>query len=452
MKKEVCIIGLGPAGFGALNVLAKSSLASDTICVEVGGSLTERKCQLSRGKSCSNEKPCELISGVGGRSYTTGAKLSGYPAGGGLAQIIGSAKRTKAAIDETLSTLSHLLPIEEEKKVLSPETSLCFKKMGFEYRHYPVYTFKQSDLGLAYSKILSDASLAGVDILLKTKVIDIIKSGENFKLSLLQKSNLIEVEAKYVILCVGSEGQELVECLYSKFDLPTKKYHLDAGVRVEFPSELYHDIDKHHGDLKLLFKNARTFCICKEGKITPYRYHKIYALEGSLQKEQKTGFTNLAITIRKSPSGKNLSLFNEILDKMYKESGGYPVHQPLTQYLHKTEPERDNHLKLSSTLNIWRYGKIDNCFPQIVSDELKDAVQFFVTKLLPNEQWNHVNVFAPELDFRLIFPLQQDFSVTPKLYMAGECTGRFRGILQAFCSGEISANSILTDHNGGYQC
>lgn len=445
--KEVCIVGLGPAGIGALYRLAQSKIAPETVCIEAGVSLPEKKCQLAEGGPCANEIPCEIVSGVGGCSSISGAKLSGYPAGGGLTKIIGSTEIVKDKLNESLSTLRCLLPLQEEKrKNESSKTKLIFQEMGFEYRHYPVYRFDQVDLATAYKQILLNAQSAGVSVLLRTEALDITRVGEHYKLLLCRGSTKFELETKYLVLAVGFLGQSLVQNLDYKLLLSKKEYHLDVGVRIEFPSELFPEIDKHHGDLKLLFKNARTFCICKGGRITPYRNDSLFSLEGSLEKGIDTGFTNLAITIRREASLKNLKIFNDILANVRKESGGIPVNQTLPEYLNYLDS--NDSLKSPSTFCLWKHGKIDNCFPFQVAQELKDAVQYFASKLIPEDNWHQVNVFAPELDFRLMFPLQKDFSIAPKLYMAGDCTGRFRGILQAFCSGEICANNILANLNG----
>ena len=59
-----------------------------------------------------------------------------------------------------------------------------------------------------------------------------------------------------------------------------------------------------------------------------------------------------------------------------------------------------------------------------------------------------MNIFAPEVDYNgLSFPVNSDFSIIPRLYLIGDCTGRFRGILQAFCSGSICAESIIDGEN-----
>lgn len=440
--KEVCIIGLGPAGFGALNRLIQFDVASETVCIEAGVSLPEKKCHLAEGKPCANEYPCEIISGVGGCSCITGAKLSGYPAGRGLGQIIGSNEKAKKRLSESLSTLRSLLPLPEEvKDDQSSETKRLYKKMGFAYKQYPVYTFNHVDLATAYKRILNNAESRGTSVLLKTEVIDITRVGEHYKLILSQGTKQLEFEANYLVLAVGSAGQEILEKVNSNFTLSKKQYHLDMGVRLEFPSTLFQDIDKHHGDLKLFFKDARTFCVCKGGKITPYRNHNIFALEGSLQKGFDTGFTNFAIIVRQKTYSKNLQAFNEILANVQNENNGIPVSQTLPEYLNRLDFKGNP--RTPSTFGMWKPGKIDSCFPANIAKELREAIQFFASKLLPEDIWSQVNVFAPELDFRHMFSLQKDFSIAPKLYMAGDCTGRFRGILQAFCSGDICASNIL---------
>ena len=437
---EVCCVGLGPAGIGATYTLAKSHLAQHTVCLEAGGSVESKYCQILQGGDCRSEKPCQMISGIGGCSVLSGGKISGYPAGSGLASILGSANLTEQKLAETFQILRDFLPMQEFnvqiKTILAKEK---FRKLGFEFRYYPVYTFNHKDLARAYKMILLQIRSKGIPVLLNTKVIDINLEKTHFKLTAIQDDHEITILTKYLILAVGHLGQNLLESLSSKINITKKEYHLDIGIRLEFPTDLYPNIDECHKDLKLLFNDARTFCVCKDGKIAPYKYEDMFLLEGYDNPMYKTGFTNFSIMIRLKPYLQNETIFKETKKRLLRFNAGMPVRQILPVYLGNKPKSSFS----ESSISFWQWGDVNKCFPTEISRKIRVAVNYFVSKLLPKDQWWKVSVFAPEIDFRLRFPIGSDFSVIPGLYLIGDCTGKFRGILQSFCSGVICAENLI---------
>lgn len=97
----------------------------------------------------------------------------------------------------------------------------------------------------------------------------------------------------------------MLKHLNTQLNLRGKENHIDVGVRLEFPTDLYPDITKYHNDLKLLFNNARTFCVCKDGRVTHYWLEGIFFMEGNYNPNDKSGFTNLGILMRLKPSREN---------------------------------------------------------------------------------------------------------------------------------------------------
>lgn len=444
--KKVCVVGMGPAGIGAAYALAQSRLATYTVCIDAGVEAEKKRCQILEKGSCRFEEPCHMISGIGGASSSASGKISGYPAGSGIGAILRSKKMAKDKLEEALTLLEGFLPLN--KPTTQFETVLAekeFKKLGFIYRYYPVYTFRQEHLAESYTKMLADAKSKGVLIRLNSRVTDITLHNGLYRLTLTQNHRKVVIDTEYLILAVGYMGQDLVKLVHDKFSLGSGKYHMDVGVRLEFPAELYPEIDRCHKDLKLLFDNARTFCVCKNGKIASYRYKELFFLDGFLDPRYKTGFTNLAIIVRLSPSHRNKELFENIRNRILSLSKGKPIRQTLTDYL--KVPKTCDHpgQDYPCDMHFWQWGNINECFPQSISSRIRKAVDYFATKILPKDQWDKVSVFAPQIDCRLMFPLKDDFSLKKRLYMAGDCTGRFRGILQAFCSGIICAQNIIGD-------
>ena len=88
-KTEICIVGLGPAGIGAALTFLGADLAADVMCLDAGSPPNDRSCSILQNRSCEKEEPCQIISGIGGCSLF-GDKISTFPAGGGLVNVLGS--------------------------------------------------------------------------------------------------------------------------------------------------------------------------------------------------------------------------------------------------------------------------------------------------------------------------------------------------------------------------
>ena len=91
MKKDVVIIGAGPAGiFTALEMIKKGSDKSILI-VEKGQPVEKRHCPKDKTKQCVNCKPyCHITTGFSGAGAFSDGKLSlCYEVGGDLPTLIG---------------------------------------------------------------------------------------------------------------------------------------------------------------------------------------------------------------------------------------------------------------------------------------------------------------------------------------------------------------------------
>lgn len=443
---EVCIVGLGSAGIGAALTLSNSNLSSRVLCLDAGKHSSTRSCSILQNRSCKKENPCQIISGFGGCSLLGGGKVSSFPAGRRLVNILGSRDFAEKKISEALGLFSNYLSFH--KSILSEDNikngRKLFGKWGFEYRYYDVYVYDQDELRKAYQKIFLQLKSAGMSLLLSTELIKIDCAENGFKLVVKQGEKEVTIFTKYVVLGVGRLGRTMLKSLNTKLNLGGKENHLDVGVRLEFPTDLYPDMTKYHNDLKLLFDDARTFCVCKGGKIMPYLLDHAFFTEGYYNPRYASDFTNLGIMIRLEPSKRNETLLQEIKERSLHVNNVKPACQSLLDYLTNDTKNYKSSRSLKSSISFWTQSNVTQCFPQSISAKIKEAVSYFATRLLPTDYWDEVGVFAPEVDYGgLSFPVNSDFSIIPKMYLIGDCTGRFRGILQAFCSGIICAESII---------
>jgi len=449
LETKICIVGLGPAGIGAALTFWKHSLAKDLICIDAGH-LNTRVCPVLFDQECKKVEPCQVISGFGGCSLF-GSKMSLFPAGSGLTNILGSKEIAKGKIEKAFKLLSHYLPLcgMEITKIDTEKSKKFFGRLGFKYKHYDVYLYNPTELESMYHDLLLHLKSNGVRILTKTFLIDINLEKDQFIVQTKQAEKDFVIYTKYLVLGVGRLGFSLLRVLNSKFDLGGKETHLEVGVRIEFPTNLYPHIDKYHKDLKLLFDGARTYCLCKNGKVALYNIDGVCFTEGYFAPELTTDLTNVGILVRLRPSSHNEKILYEIKKRVLKLTKGKPGVQTLTEYLGRDLSSHKSTVPLKTSISYWEKVGVDQLFPSSISEKIKSAVDYFVTKIFPQDCWGDIIVFAPEVHYSgLSFPIKPDFSVVPGMYLIGECTGRFRGVLQAFTSGMICAESIIGEENG----
>jgi len=437
-RAHIAIVGLGPAGIGVALTLAKSNLASRVLCLDAGNHPRTRSCSVIHEQYCKKEKPCQVVSGFGGCSLLSGGKVSAFPAGSALANILGSRALAERATSKAIDLFGSYVSLKKPKirsADIKAATDL-YKELGFEYKYYDAYHYNQGELREAYERILRELKLFGMSLLLNTELIEVDRVENGYKLTAMRGDERLSIFTKYVVLGLGRLGRTFLKSLNAKLDLCGKVNHLDVGVRLEFPVDVCPDLTKYHNDLKLLFDSARTFCVCNDGKVAPYFLGDVFFTEGYYNPEYKTGFTNLGILI-------------EIKKRFQCAGKGNLIYQRLADYL-DIDGERGECAKmLNSSISFGVEADINQRFPESVSGKIREAAHYFVSRLLPKDRWSEVNVFAPEVDYGgVCFPINSDFSIIPRMYLVGDCTGRFRGILQGFCSGIICGESIACGANG----
>lgn len=447
---KICIIGLGPAGIGSALTFLNSNLAGDILCIDAGNLFNNRSCPVLQGKSCDKEKHCQIISGLGGCSLF-GSKLSLFPAGSGFVDILGSRKLAQEKIQDALKLMSRWLSLEAPKlnNNTTKRAQLFWEQLGFKYKYYNVYLYDQRELRKAFHNIILDLKYSGAKLLERTSLID-IKPKERGLIILAKhvsgKDTIIY--AKYLILGIGRAGNSLLRSLNSKLNLNGKENHLEVGVRIEFPTRLCPDIDKYHKDLKLLFGDARTYCLSKNGKIALYHIDGVCFTEGYSTSEPSTDLTNIGILVRLKPSSYNDRILYEIKKRTLELMEGKPGVQVLDEYLREDNLSQSVDLPFKASISYWNKVNINNIFPFPISEKIRKAVYYFVSRIFPKNYWKNIIVFAPEVHYAgLSFPVKSNFSIFPNMYLVGECTGKFRGVLQSFTSGVICAQNIISDIN-----
>ena len=137
-KTDICIVGLGPSGLGAALTLAKSNLGLDLLCLELGACQQDKFCSLIKNGICVKDKPCKIISGVGGCSSLSGGKMGVFPAGIELENIFGSRNLAEQKLAQAFSSISKYISLIKPtiSKDEIEKARAVFNDLGFKYKYY----------------------------------------------------------------------------------------------------------------------------------------------------------------------------------------------------------------------------------------------------------------------------------------------------------------------------
>ena len=426
---EFGIIGMGPAGIGLAWQLAQSKKnCASVICFERGHSInSDIECIFFDNTKGCNSDACQIITGIGGASKLSSGKISNYPAGSHLLDFFETEKELQSSLDHLIDFFSQEInlakvEVDEDKRANAVE---LFKNKGIEYKYYDVYKFDGIKYKSFLNKLGNICKLKDIKICTDSEVVNIkrIENKKIFKVKV--KSDLIEKEflIKKIIIATGAldVNDKLLDTV-----LKTSECGYEIGLRVEFPSSLIASYLSYHGDLKLKYKAGRTYCVTECGKIIRYKISGLSFLEGSLFDNTTTGYTNLAVLI-KSNSSTDINFFLERYKNFYK---GNPIKQLYVDYKNNSSSDPN----VFTTLEDCRNGNINDVFPSKINMEIKNFIEkvFVETMNIPEEK---ITVVAPELKILRKLDIKNNFEVKENFYVIGAATGRFRGILQSFCSG-----------------
>lgn len=432
---DICLIGLGPAGIGVLSTLGEDVL-KNSICFEKGDTNTTCTCYIN--SECSKCDQCSIVSGVGGASRFSCGKVSNFPAGSGLLPFWNSQEGAlKNCLNSQIDILKEELALRKVDVSVEDQTKakMFFKTNDIIYKYYDVYEFKKDRYISYLSKIVYEAQARGLQIDYNTEVINIEKSvyqNQNvYLVTIKDKSGISNLYAQKVIVATGNINSNcrLMQNLTSK--ISQSSYEL--GIRITVPTEKIANILDCHGDLKLKYKNGRTYCVSKNGFIISYSVKGALFLEGYTDNTESSKFTNLAIIIKCD----DLNALNVFKEKYTKVYNGIPIKQAYNDYINNKLSD----VNFSEKYIPVQQGNIKDIFTDEINNDIIDFIESVLIKTVGVNR-DDIIIYAPELKETIKFNINNDFQIDDNLYVVGAATGSFRGILQSMCSGIHCANSL----------
>jgi len=438
---DVAIIGAGPAGLFAANELA--GLAK-VLVIDIGKEPLKRNTQ----------NASEGIFGVGGAGAYSDGKLNlTYEIGGSPEELKRSCQEVQALIDIVDSVFVKYGAPKQCSGVNGEELQELKKKAeraGIEF-----ISGKQKHLGTdrlphIIDKFYRDLKKRGIEFMLETEVKNIKKEKNGFRLETANQ----KIFCRHLICAPGRGKAYWLRENLRTLGVNTKYGPIDVGVRLEFPAEIYENVEKVMYDAKFRLYTetyddmVRTFCTNPRGFVTIERFDGFALVNGHAEKKRKSTNTNMALLNR-------INLTNPVEDTTeYGRSiarlastigGGKPILQRYKDLRkgRRSTWERIRKVTIEPTLKDVTPGDISMALPRRVVQNILEAVEK-LDAVIPGIASDSTLVYAPEIKFYDTKYEANEFLETnvPGLFVAGDASGFSRGIVYAAVTGMIAAQGV----------
>lgn len=462
MKKDILIIGAGPAGiFTALEMLRKGSKKSIVI-VEKGQSIEKRHCPKAKTQKCVGCKPyCHITTGFSGAGAFSDGKLSlSSDVGGNLPMLIGE-ELAQETIDYTdkiyleFGADTHVEGVsndEEVKEIRKNAIQAGLKLVDCPIRH--LGTEKAQDIYLAIEKHLQ---ASGVEIMFGYECTNLILDGDVCKGAYISDGKTdSEIYADHTIVATGRRGAEWLEHICSEHNIAHEPGTVDIGVRVEVRNEVMEKVNKVLYESKLIgwpepFKNkVRTFCQNPGGFVSQENYdNDLAVVNGHSYKEKKSNNTNVAILCShnfSTPFNQPIAYAQKVGELTNMLANGQILVQRFGDILDgkRTWPKELAQSNVRPTLPDAVAGDITAAMPYRAMINIINFIKA-VDKVVPGFASYETLLYSPELKFYSNrVKMDTDFNTSIKgLHCLGDSSGWTRGLMMASVMGVLMGRKLI---------
>lgn len=462
MKKDILIIGAGPAGiFTAIEMLRKGS-KKNILIVEKGQSIENRHCPKAKTQKCVGCKPyCHITTGFSGAGAFSDGKLSlSSDVGGNLPMLIGEelAQETIDYTDKIYLEFGADTKIEginntdEVKEIRKNAIQAGLKLVDCPIRH--LGTEKAQDIYLAIEKYL----LAnGVEIMFGYECKNLILEGDVCKGAYITNGReQAEIYADHTIVATGRRGAEWLEHICAEHNIAHEPGTVDIGVRVEVRNEVMEKVNEVLYESKLIgwpepFKNkVRTFCQNPGGFVSQENYdNDLAVVNGHSYKERKSNNTNVAILCShnfSTPFNQPIAYAQKIGELTNMLANGQILVQRFGDILDgkRTWPKELAQSNVKPTLPDAVAGDITAAMPYRSMINIINFIKA-VDHVVPGFASYETLLYSPELKFYSNrVKMDTDFNTSiAGLHCLGDSSGWTRGLMMASVMGVLMGRKLI---------
>ena len=464
MKKDVVIVGAGPAGiFTALEMVRKGS-QKKIVIVEKGKAVEDRRCPKSKVGKCVNCKPyCHITTGFSGAGAFSDGKLSlSSEVGGDLPQLIGEdlAQETIDYADKIYlefgadEHIEGLNVTEEVKDIRKRAIQAGLKLVDCPIRH--MGTEKAQQIYYSIERYLQEN---GVEIMFDYECSTlIIEDGEckGIRIAKSDGTDEQEIIATETVVATGRRGADWLEKVCEKYGVEHVPSTVDIGVRVEVRNEVMETVNKVLYESKLIgypkpFKNkVRTFCQNPGGFVSQENYdNNLAVVNGHSYKDLKTENTNLSILCSHNfsyPFNQPIAYAQKIGELTNMLGAGHILVQRFGDILDgkRTWDKELSRSNLRPTLKDAVAGDITAAMPYRTMINIINFIQA-MDHVVPGFASAETLLYSPELKFYSNrIKMDENFNTNVKgLHCLGDSSGWTRGLMMASVMGVLMGRKLV---------
>jgi uncharacterized FAD-dependent dehydrogenase len=265
-------------------------------------------------------------------------------------------------------------------------------------------------------------------------------------------------KARVVLAAPGRSGAYWFRDVASKLGVAHNFGPIDVGIRVELNRKFFDPVTDIVYDPKFVFRTSRhndrvrTFCTNPGGRVRMEDYDAFKLVNGDALSERKTGNTNFALinTVTLTEPFSDTTAFGQMIAKQFfLLGGGRPIVQRVGDFREGrrssavTFLSRTRHFEQCQATLKATPGDITLGLPGRIVDNLWESLKK-IDKIVPGVLHPSTLLYAPEIKFFDTHFLTDEHLETniSGLFVAGDGTGKSRGIVGAAISGLIAARGI----------
>lgn len=301
--------------------------------------------------------------------------------------------------------------------------------------------------------------LRNTDLLLKTEVLSIEKDdSRGYHLICSHNREEVHYATKVIIAAPGRSGAYWFRDMASALQIHHNFGPIDVGIRIELNGKLYSDVTNIVYDPKFIFRTTRhgdkvrTFCTNPGGRVRAENYCNFKLVNGDALSVRKTENTNFALinTVSLTKPFSDTTEYGRMIAKQFfLLGGGKPIVQRIGDF---REGRRSSISTFDSSIKHFGLcrasynavpGDITLGMPARIIDNLWESLKK-LDKIVPGVLHPSTLLYAPEIKFfDTHFPTDQNLETNVEgIFVAGDGTGKSRGIVGAGISGIIAAKGI----------
>lgn len=403
MVYDTIVIGGGVSGLMAAYSLTLQNRR--VLVVERGHQFYERL----------HEKPFDVANGVGGSGLFSDGKLSLFPSATQLWKLKkDSLLQAYKDVSDFLQPFDIALPPFSEYWMgsSSEESSLI------EKNYKSLILSKDQRIMIAFKLI---QKIGPERIVADTEIVRLTRNDNVFEL-VAQNSLTKELYQTHTVIMAGGKHQ-FDAMLPSLSNIQFECFNrYEIGMRVECPNNHFDFFESEQSDVKLIEKvgryEIRTFCCCKGGRVLESIADGFVSYNGTSSDFDKSDYSNIGFIVTIPPENIDEDFIQELKSK-----------------------------KASTTsLLTFVAGEIE-----LISAEVDNAIRNFIKNRFPRmAKCAESQIYYPEFERFGSYPILEDKLQLDRsgIWLAGDSTGKFRGLLPSFVSGAFVAkeiNDFLTD-------